>query len=172
MSACAYRTCPGLADDTGVTCPRHTRWARMVGAGWPADLALDLAEIKATAGEQDCSPESDARADHDDRPREVTVTGWERSTGHKRTSTWAWQKTRARILARDGHICYLCGQPGADAVDHKLNVAAGGTDDDDNLGAVHDRVPPHCHRKKTSQEANAARVRVKRTPGRHPGLLP
>jgi 5-methylcytosine-specific restriction protein A len=53
------------------------------------------------------------------------------------------------VLKRDNGICYLCGEPGADTVDHIVpNDDHGLT----NLAAVHDRVPPHCHRSKSSTE--------------------
>jgi 5-methylcytosine-specific restriction endonuclease McrA len=46
----------------------------------------------------------------------------------------AWQRTRARIFQRDGHRCRYCGGP-AEVVDHILNRARGGSDDDSNLAA-------------------------------------
>jgi 5-methylcytosine-specific restriction protein A len=55
-------------------------------------------------------------------------------------------------------------------VDHKT---PGDDHGDDNLGAVHDRNYPHCHRYKSSREGNAARWRVKNSKASkpHPGLL-
>lgn len=74
-----------------------------------------------------------------------------------------------RILTRDRHVCYLCGMPGADTVDH---ITPGDDHSDANLAAVHDANPPYCHRRKSSTEGNAARwkIREKRAPERHPGL--
>lgn len=76
-----------------------------------------------------------------------------------------------RILARDHHTCYLCGRPGADAVDH---IRAGDDHSDSNLAAVHQNVPPYCHRYKSSfegQQAYRARQAQLRHPGeRHPGM--
>lgn len=74
-----------------------------------------------------------------------------------------------RILARDRGVCYLCGTPGADTVDH---VVRGDDHSDSNLAAVHDTNPPHCHRHKSSAEGNSARWRVReqRPAERHPGL--
>jgi 5-methylcytosine-specific restriction protein A len=69
-----------------------------------------------------------------------------------------------RILARDRGICYLCGRPGADTVDH---VKRGDDHRDTNLAAVHDATPPHCHRGKSSREGNAAR-NARRGAARHP----
>lgn len=76
-----------------------------------------------------------------------------------------------RILARDGRICYLCRGPGADAVDH---ITPGDDHRDENLGAVHENVPPYCHRSKSAREGNAANA-ARLARGRHqvephPGL--
>lgn len=65
-------------------------------------------------------------------------------------------------MARDHGICYICGQPAATEIDHKLAVALGGAKTDpDNLAPIH--AEP-CHKKKTARElallkriANAAR---------------
>jgi 5-methylcytosine-specific restriction protein A len=57
------------------------------------------------------------------------------------------------VLKRDRGVCYLCGKPGADRVDHVI------PNDDhslENLKAVHDAVAPHCHRFKSSQEGTKA----------------
>lgn len=88
-----------------------------------------------------------------------------------------WTATRKRILNRDAHVCYICGQDGADQVDHIINAAAGGTHDDHNLAAIH--AEP-CHRLKTNRERNANRQapppppapRKRRRPEAHPGLQP
>lgn len=97
--------------------------------------------------------------------------GWAGSTRKSRLpADWSIKGgTRDRILARDNGICYLCGQPGADRVDH---IEQGDDHRDENLAAVHDAVWPHCHRYKSSREGNAARWRVteKRPKPKHPGL--
>jgi 5-methylcytosine-specific restriction endonuclease McrA len=49
-------------------------------------------------------------------------------------STWAWRKTRKRILTRDRHTCQYCGAL-ATTVDHKLPRRMGGGDEDSNLVA-------------------------------------
>lgn len=46
-----------------------------------------------------------------------------------------WEKTRLRILNRDGYICRQCGNYG-DTVDHIIPKAKGGTDDDWNLATL------------------------------------
>lgn len=99
------------------------------------------------------------------------MTGWATSTGHKRTSTTQWRRTRTRILTRDHHTCYICGQPGADTVDHITPVYLGGTDHDHNLAAIHDTP---CHRTKTTAEGHHAartqRAKASHPTERHPGL--
>lgn len=79
-----------------------------------------------------------------------------------------WKHLRAGVLKRDGGICHVCKQPGADAVDHIVPAFRGGTDDETNLAAIHDRAPPHCHRTKTAHEANPPR---RRPATAHPGAL-
>lgn len=67
-----------------------------------------------------------------------------------------WKNRREIVMNRDKGICYLCGDPGADSVDH-VNQSM---DDDhslDNLAAVHDMMPPHCHKRKTAMEGVEAR---------------
>jgi 5-methylcytosine-specific restriction protein A len=89
--------------------------------------------------------------------------GWDPT----RENTAEWKRTRTRVLARDKGICYVCGHPNADQVDHKTPLAEGGTDDDDNLGAIHG-IP--CHRDKTLAEAARGRARHtrRRPPRKHP----
>lgn len=48
----------------------------------------------------------------------------------------AQQLTRA-VIARDGGICHLCGEGGADSADHVISRAMGGPDTLDNLKAAH-----------------------------------
>ena len=62
-----------------------------------------------------------------------------------------WQRTRARILRRDKHTCYICGCPDATQVDHIDNL---GSEQDDNLAAV----CVDCHRRKTLAEARESRL--------------
>lgn len=90
---------------------------------------------------------------------------WRDSTRRRRLPA-NWSATVVRhVLARDAGICYLCGRPGADTVDH---IEPGDDHRETNLAAVHDRNPPHCHRYKSSLEGNAAR-RARRALARHPG---
>lgn len=83
-----------------------------------------------------------------------------------------WDRTRRRILRRDGRICYVCHQPGATEVDHIIPASQGGSDQDDNLAAIHEDP---CHSAKTIREALAHNWRAttprKREPERHPGSI-
>jgi 5-methylcytosine-specific restriction enzyme A len=90
-------------------------------------------------------------------------------TGDPRTSTTSWRRQRARILQRDHHICHVCGQPGADEVDHIVPISQGGTNHDTNLAAIHNTP---CHRRKSSSEGTQARwnPRRHRPAEPHPGL--
>ena len=69
-----------------------------------------------------------------------------------------WERTRARILARDGYRCQCeeCKAGGlitpATDVDHRIARSDGGSEDDDNPQAM----GRECHKRKTSAE-NAAR---------------
>jgi 5-methylcytosine-specific restriction endonuclease McrA len=62
-----------------------------------------------------------------------------RGTTTARGLGWSYQRKRERILARDGYICWLCGLPGADSVDHVTPRVRGGDDSDENLRAAHGR---------------------------------
>jgi hypothetical protein len=57
---------------------------------------------------------------------------------------------RARIATRDGHRCKIkgCENPGPYEVDHVINLAIGGKDDDDNCRLL--CVP--CHKIKTAYD--------------------
>ena len=52
------------------------------------------------------------------------MAGWVNSrTRAQRLTGRALQRANRRILERDAYICYLCGLPGADTVDHVLALA-------------------------------------------------
>lgn len=78
---------------------------------------------------------------------------WVGSTRKERLPS-DWNTRRGIVLKRDRGICYLCGKPNADTVDH---IIAGDNHALDNLAPVHDRVAPHCHRYKTSADALKAK---------------
>jgi Restriction endonuclease len=93
------------------------------------------------------------------------------------TSSWRtsplpkdWQRTRRRILARDGHKCRVCRFPGFE-VDHIIPARLGGSDRDDNLWTL---CKTH-HKAKTGREAADGsrnyRAKKKHPPEAHPGLI-
>ena len=90
---------------------------------------------------------------------------WSREPGRYRGVS---RETARRIRARDKRTCQKCGRS-AWQVDHKTNVAAGGTDDDDNLWLLCDE----CHDTKSAEEAAAGRAKHSRwrEPEEHPGRL-
>ena len=74
-----------------------------------------------------------------------------------------WKTRRTIVMKRHKGICHICGQPGADTIDHII------PNDDhslDNLAPAHDRTPPHCHRYKTAQEAVKVRQQSRPSPKR------
>lgn len=75
---------------------------------------------------------------------------WLGST-RKHTLPPDWNTRRQIVLRRDNYTCYICGQKGADTVDH---IQQGDDHRIENLAPVHDRNKPHCHRYKTAEEAN------------------
>jgi len=99
------------------------------------------------------------------------MAGWQNSNRANRLPN-NWQALRTTVLRRDNGVCYLCGNAGADTVDH---IQPGDDNTLTNLAAVHDRTPPHCHRRKTATEAAAGRARTyakTRHPAeRNPGLV-
>lgn len=65
-----------------------------------------------------------------------------------------WRRKRESILIRDNYTCRVCGLTTKELeVDHIVNVAQGGTDDDGNLQAI--CIP--CHKAKTARESAAHR---------------
>jgi len=79
-----------------------------------------------------------------------------------------WSSVRRKVL-RSSDVCWLCGQHGADEVDHMIPRHRGGGEGD-NLKPVHRA----CHARKSSAEGNARqrelRARKRRPVDRHPGL--
>lgn len=96
-------------------------------------------------------------------------TSWESSRRAYLPPGWS-HRIVPRILARDRYVCYLCGRPGADGVDH---IERGDNHDDSNLAAVHHDVPPYCHRAKTGREGWEAQHHIReRCPAEpHPGAV-
>ncbi|WP_165860453.1 HNH endonuclease [Kocuria tytonicola] len=72
----------------------------------------------------------------------------------------AWQRLRKSVLVEHEGICYVCGKPGANEVDHKQAVALGGARTDRaNLAPIH--ADP-CHAEKTQRELALLRRRADR----------
>lgn len=98
---------------------------------------------------------------------------WEGSTRRHRLPP-DWPARRRDAFRRHNGRCHLCGQPGADTIDH---IRRGDDHAPSNLAPVHERNPPHCHRAKSSREGGQAagehrRTRAalrKRPPEPHPG---
>ncbi|WP_246795638.1 HNH endonuclease [Burkholderia perseverans] len=84
--------------------------------------------------------------------------GWlddrQRGNRHQRGYGTRWDKLRKLILARDNGMCQACKRDGrvrpGNMVDHKVNKAAGGTDDPGNLEAI----CRACHALKTGRESH------------------
>ncbi|UZE12777.1 HNH endonuclease [Pseudomonas sp. B21-053] len=79
----------------------------------------------------------------------ATGDGWGSGRGGR-----PWRRRRAAILLRDQYTCKVCGVTTNQLeVDHIVNLAQGGSDNDDNLQAM---CTP-CHKAKTAREATAHR---------------
>ena len=73
------------------------------------------------------------------------VGGWGSGRGGR-----PWRRKRESILLRDKYTCQSCGLVTLDLeVDHVVNIAQGGTDDEANLQSL--CVP--CHKTKTAVES-------------------
>jgi 5-methylcytosine-specific restriction endonuclease McrA len=94
-----------------------------------------------------------------DRLRQAGTSGWDEGAAAK------------RIMAMHAGICHVCGQSGADQVDHVIPLCEGGLDEDTNKAPIHSTP---CHVQKTAAEAGRARGRKysrKRGVERHPGMI-
>lgn len=58
-----------------------------------------------------------------------------------------YRKKRDRIL-RASDVCWICGKPGADSIDHVIPLNKGGTNDPSNLRPAH--MHP-CNRSKSDK---------------------
>jgi 5-methylcytosine-specific restriction enzyme A len=91
--------------------------------------------------------------------------------GTQRTASTSWRKLRARVLERDEYRCQIADAAictgTAETVDHLVPAFRGGSDAEENLQSA---CWP-CHRRKTGQEAAAAKPQRQRPPDKHPGLL-
>ncbi|WPC72933.1 HNH endonuclease [Vibrio porteresiae] len=84
--------------------------------------------------------------------------GWKRTqfkngSSNKRGYGYSWRKLREKILSRDEYLCQPCLAKGqitaATEVDHIINKASGGTDDEYNLQSI----CKSCHKEKTQSES-------------------
>lgn len=83
--------------------------------------------------------------------------GWQKQQQGKNTTErgygQAWRKLRQQVMERDGYLCQVCQKQGrltqAQAVDHIINKANGGTDELTNLQAICHA----CHKAKTQAES-------------------
>lgn len=71
-----------------------------------------------------------------------------------------FQRLKVRVIRRDGGICHLCGQPGADSADHLIPHSQGGTDAMSNLAAVHHNVEPKCNRLRGDRPIAVVRAEI------------
>lgn len=71
-----------------------------------------------------------------------------RGPSSKATSRRGWNRLRRQVLERDRHVCWICGEAGADSADHLVPVSKGGTDTLDNLKAAH----LWCNKSRGAQE--------------------
>ena len=93
-----------------------------------------------------------------DRPQLGKHRGSARSIeGVSDAAIYQWMK--AVEAANPEGICYVCGKPGADEIDHKIPILEGGAATDPaNGGRIHGEP---CHRRKTARELAAARGRYR-----------
>lgn len=72
--------------------------------------------------------------------------------------SWVGRAENARILAAS-NICHICGEPGADAVDHVTPLALGGADAGWNKRPAHHNTPNsqgiRCNRVKAAKLPDA-----------------
>lgn len=81
------------------------------------------------------------------------------SQHHHRIGGRQRQRRNAKILAASD-VCHICGQPGADAIDHVVPLSRGGEDVPSNLKPAHHDVPPYCNRRKADLLPSDADRRV------------
>jgi 5-methylcytosine-specific restriction endonuclease McrA len=63
----------------------------------------------------------------------------------KRITGRRLQTLRQKVFSYYGDVCWLCGQEGADTIDHVIMVAHGGSNTIDNLRPAHGRKSAFCH---------------------------
>lgn len=91
------------------------------------------------------------------RPRLTTIGTKAATNTHQPKSRWGhgrggrpWRRKRDEIFKRDKFTCQVCGRIGGELeLDHIVNVARGGTDNDNNLQTI----CTTCHKPKTHAES-------------------
>ena len=91
------------------------------------------------------------------RPRLTTIGTKAVNDTHQPKSRWGhgrggrpWRRKRDEIFKRDKYTCQVCDRVGGELeLDHIMNVARGGTDDDSNLRTI----CTACHKPKTHAES-------------------
>lgn len=78
------------------------------------------------------------------------------SQHHARLHGRRRQERNRKILAASD-ICHICGHPGADAIDHIVPLAKGGSEDHSNLAPAHHDVEcpdcgHRCNREKAAKD--------------------
>lgn len=81
---------------------------------------------------------------------------WANSTRrlHTKVSGSREQRRNRLVMRKFYGVCHVCGQPGADQIDHVIPLAEHGPDELDNLRPIHAKP---CHAEKTQAEARRAR---------------
>ncbi len=70
---------------------------------------------------------------------------WGKSRGGR-----PWRRLKDKILSRDNYTCQACGRIGGKLeLDHIINLASGGIDNEDNLQIL----CQSCHQQKTHTES-------------------
>lgn len=63
---------------------------------------------------------------------------------NKRISGRRLQTLRQKVFSTYGDECWLCGQDGADTIDHLIMVSQGGSNTIENLRPAHGRKTAYC----------------------------
>lgn len=91
---------------------------------------------------------------------------WALETESHRDLPSNWKSIRKQVLERDKYVCYICGGPGADSVDHVvprwLMRGNGDAHNLSNLKAAHFNVEPYCHRNKSTLEGAQAALAARK----------
>ena len=84
-----------------------------------------------------------------------------------RPHTRAIRRRNTQVITDGRGICHLCGHEGADAADHIVPLAKGGSDTRDNLAPAHHFEPcPTCGHKCNRVKSDKVVAPVmRRTPG-------